>query len=113
MSVEVKRPKLVRPVVGGRAEKRLRNFPSEEVAAKAPWSAELELGPCRWADDAEVFFPFEQEQLDEAEAICNGCSIRLQCLAIGMDRGEMGVWGGVYLENGRPSALPKDQKRRK
>jgi len=29
------------------------------------------------------------------------------CLALGLERGEWGVWGGVLLENGKPTEKVK------
>jgi WhiB family transcriptional regulator, redox-sensing transcriptional regulator len=34
--------------------------------------------------------------------VCAGCEVRALCLALGVRRGEWGVWGGVLLENGKP-----------
>lgn len=34
--------------------------------------------------------------------ICLSCPVRSLCLRQGMEEGEYGLWGGVYLNAGRP-----------
>jgi len=34
--------------------------------------------------------------------VCLSCPVMNQCLERGMDNGEWGVWGGIYLVSGRP-----------
>lgn len=52
--------------------------------------------------DPDVFDPTDQDALAEAQAVCAGCDVRKLCLALGVSRGEWGVWGGVLLEGGKP-----------
>lgn len=33
---------------------------------------------------------------------CLSCPVLAQCLSWGMDNGEWGVWGGIYLTSGKP-----------
>lgn len=37
--------------------------------------------------------------VDEA---CLSCPVLVQCLDRGIDNGEWGVWGGIYLTSGKP-----------
>ena len=52
--------------------------------------------------DPDMFDPTDQETLVDAQAVCAGCDVREMCLALGMSRGEWGVWGGVLLDGGKP-----------
>jgi hypothetical protein len=40
------------------------------------------------------------------DSICLSCPVRALCLREGVENGEYGLWGGVYLDNGKP-----DQKK--
>lgn len=35
------------------------------------------------------------------DAMCMSCPVRRECLKTGVENGEWGCWGGVYLINGR------------
>jgi WhiB family redox-sensing transcriptional regulator len=56
----------------------------------------------RWQDhaaciglDQDIFFPGSGDSTGPAEAICEGCPSRLDCLQYALDNGiEHGVWGG-------------------
>lgn len=37
------------------------------------------------------------------DQICLSCPVRKQCLQAGIENNEWGVWGSIYLENGRIS----------
>ncbi|NKZ86542.1 hypothetical protein GS982_31750 [Rhodococcus hoagii] len=53
--------------------------------------------PCR-NEDPELFFPAatDHKKFDKARSVCEGCSVRRQCLTDATERGEEdGVWGGV------------------
>lgn len=52
--------------------------------------------------DPDVFHPADQDSLAEAQSVCAGCEVRTDCFALGVSRGEWGVWGGVLLEGGKP-----------
>ena len=57
-----------------------------------------------WAcagDDPGQFFPEDESTLAAAQLVCSGCGLREVCLSLALARGESGVWGGVYLENGK------------
>lgn len=53
------------------------------------------LGACRGLD-AVVFYPDEDDEAEEAKAVCEGCSVRVACLEHAlMSREKVGVWGGA------------------
>jgi hypothetical protein len=55
-------------------------------------------GPACWGADPDLFFPLPRESADPAKAICAGCALRTECLALARARGEQfGIWGGVDL----------------
>lgn len=46
--------------------------------------------------DPELFFPVNVGGLREAQAVCAGCSVRLECLEHALTHHEHhGVWGGL------------------
>lgn len=56
--------------------------------------------------DVNLFFDTYEENIDLRPAIdkiCSQCPIARQCFAVGISQKEWGVWGGVYLENGKIS----------
>ena len=55
-------------------------------------------GPACWGANPDLFFPLPRESADPAKAICAGCAVRTDCLALARARGEQfGIWGGVDL----------------
>lgn len=66
-----------------------------------------------WKDDASckdydrnLFFDTYEEEVNHRPAIdnlCGKCPVARQCFAVGVSQKEWGVWGGVYLENGKIS----------
>jgi hypothetical protein len=66
-----------------------------------------------WQDDARclnydtnLFFDKyeEDEKLRVAiDNLCSGCPVARKCFAVGISNKETGVWGGVYLANGKIS----------
>ncbi len=57
-----------------------------------------------WAcagNDPGQFFPEDDATLAAAQNVCAGCSLKEVCLAMAVARGESGVWGGTYFENGK------------
>lgn len=56
--------------------------------------------------DWNLFFDKYEEDTDLRPAIdklCSECPVRKQCFAVGVSQKEWGVWGGIYLENGKVS----------
>lgn len=66
-----------------------------------------------WKDDAscidyDVNLFFEKYEENEAlrpaiDKLCAECPVVRQCFAVGISQKEWGVWGGVYIENGKIS----------
>lgn len=56
--------------------------------------------------DTNFFFDKYEEDLQLRPAIdklCSECPVARHCFAVGVSNKEWGVWGGVYLENGKIS----------
>ena len=56
--------------------------------------------------DTNLFFDTYEEDKEVAKKVdllCIKCPAQRQCLAYGVSNEEWGVWGGVYLENGKIS----------
>lgn len=71
------------------------------------------MDPKHWSDDAsckdfdtELFFDKYEEDVNLRPAIdklCSECPIARQCFAVGISQKGIGVWGGVYIDNGKIS----------
>lgn len=68
---------------------------------------------CADHEDPDLFDPADEETLAAAQEFCGGCHVREPCLALGLARDEWGVWGGVLLENGKPTERVKARGRPK
>jgi hypothetical protein len=69
---------------------------------KHSWKKE---GACQ-NSDTEIFFDRYEEDVDlrpKVESLCAGCPVARQCFAVGVSQKEWGVWGGIYIENGKIS----------
>lgn len=56
--------------------------------------------------DTNLFFDKYEEDVDLRPAIdnlCSTCPMAKQCFAVGVSQKEWGVWGGIYIENGKIS----------
>lgn len=56
--------------------------------------------------DVNLFFDkYEEEESLRTgiDSICKSCPVRKQCFAVGITGKEWGVWGGIYLEDGKIS----------
>jgi hypothetical protein len=56
--------------------------------------------------DTNIFFDkYEEEEAFRPgiDSICHSCPVIKQCFAVGISQKEWGVWGGIYLENGKIS----------
>ena len=54
--------------------------------------------------DTNIFFDKYEEDLDlrvGIDNLCAGCPVARLCFATGVSQKAWGVWGGVYLENGK------------
>lgn len=55
--------------------------------------------------DTNLFYDDYESDTQVAKMIdqmCLSCPVMKQCLERGIDNGEWGVWGGIYLTSGRP-----------
>ena len=72
-----------------------------------PPAGGLADGPACWGADPDLFFPLPGQSADPAKAICAGCAVRAECLALARARGEQfGIWGGVDLGAEAGTARP-------
>lgn len=56
--------------------------------------------------DTELFFDKYEENLElrpKIDSLCAGCPVRRKCFATGVSEKVIGVWGGVYFEDGKIS----------
>lgn len=56
--------------------------------------------------DVNLFFDKYEEDEEvraEIDSLCSTCPLLRQCFAVGVSQKEWGVWGGIYLENGKIS----------
>jgi hypothetical protein len=64
-----------------------------------------EEGKCK-DFDTNFFFDKYEEDLDlrlAVDNLCSTCPMAKHCFAVGVSQKEWGVWGGIYLENGKIS----------
>lgn len=73
-----------------------------------------DLALCRTSSmpTAEFYDAYENsssvaKSVDEA---CLSCPVLAQCLQRGVDNGEWGVWGGIYLVSGKPDMNKNSHK---
>lgn len=56
--------------------------------------------------EVNLFFD-EYEENEEIrpkiDALCASCPVARQCFAVGISQKEWGIWGGIYIENGKIS----------
>lgn len=45
--------------------------------------------------------------------ICENCPVNIECLAMGIETKSSGIWGGIFLENGREKKRRKNKKKEK
>jgi WhiB family redox-sensing transcriptional regulator len=62
----------------------------------------LQNGKCVESGKHELFFSERPQELAAAQAICHGCSVRIDCLQLALREGlDWGVWGGVVFWDGQ------------
>jgi WhiB family redox-sensing transcriptional regulator len=89
---------------------------NDEEIRDDPWANFLEAfryrPPTPWAKDAAcrgldtaLFFPIKGEPplVEEAKKVCEGCSVRSECRAYGVEYERFGIWGGMTAEELRQS----------
>lgn len=66
------------------------------------WSVQ---GKCVNLDTNLFFDKYEEDDVVARgiDKLCALCPVQRECLATGISKQEWGVWGGVYLENGKIS----------
>lgn len=72
------------------------------MANKHDWKDDA---PCKDLD-TNLFFDKYEDDLElrpKMDSFCSECPLVRHCFAIGVSQKEWGVWGGVYLENGKIS----------
>lgn len=55
--------------------------------------------------DTNFFYDDYESDVNVARVVdegCLSCPVMAQCLERGVENGEWGVWGGIYLVSGRP-----------
>lgn len=72
----------------------------------------FDLALCKGMDTNLFYDDYEQDTtvakvIDE---VCLSCPIQKQCLMRGVENGEWGVWGGVFLSSGRPDENKNSHK---
>lgn len=76
------------------------------ITDSAEW---WDLGSCsgmvdQSPDQIEIFFDdYESDSViaEQTDAMCISCPVARQCGLTGVRRKEWGVWGGVYLKDGK------------
>ncbi len=54
-----------------------------------------DMGACRGLD-ASIFYPDDDDEALAAKTVCEGCSVRVECLEHALTvREKSGVWGGA------------------
>lgn len=61
------------------------------------------LAVCRGMNTNLFFELYDDEQIAHmVDAACLSCPVMSQCLQAGIDNGDSGVWGSIYLSLGKP-----------
>lgn len=63
-----------------------------------------DLALCNGTMDTNMFYDDYESDIQVArvvDEVCLSCPVMAQCLQRGVENGEWGVWGGVYLTSGR------------
>ncbi|MCW2784500.1 MAG: transcription factor WhiB [Marmoricola sp.] len=83
------------------------------ISVLDPVGLDEELLPCH-VNDAELFFAESPSDVELAKSLCQGCPVRVECLAGALERREpWGVWGGelflqgVVIPRKRPRGRPR------
>lgn len=75
---------------------------ADHPAPTCPTSTEC---PCRQADvDPDDWFPYANRgpRARRAKAACSGCPEAERCILWGMFMESTGIFGGMFLRNGKP-----------
>lgn len=76
-----------------------------------------------WKDDARcldmdtnIFFEKYEDDITlrpAVDEICSNCPVKKTCFAVGVSGKEWGVWGGIFIENGKISREFNNHKTKK
>lgn len=80
--------------------------PSFDLATTVPFTEVAQTTPACATADPNLFDPHSKAELAQATVICGSCPLATECLRVGFQRREWGVWGGVLLEEGQVRATP-------
>lgn len=71
-----------------------------------------ELVTARPGSDDVLYDSYESDPIiaTQTDQMCLGCPVIRECLGAGLSRKEWGVWGGLYLENGKPNRARNSHK---
>lgn len=71
-----------------------------------------DLAMCRGMDRENFYdnYEFDENQAKITDQICLSCPVLKQCLMQGIENKEHGVWGGIYLVNGKPEMTKNQHK---
>lgn len=64
-----------------------------------------ENAACLGYDTNDFFDNYEEDESlrPEIDALCAACPLARHCFAVGVSQKSYGVWGGIYLEDGKIS----------
>lgn len=66
--------------------------PEKVIVMNATWR---QRAACRGLDP-EVFYPYSEDEAEEAKSICASCAVRQMCLEYALvGREHEGIWGGA------------------
>lgn len=69
---------------------------------------------CRTAEiPTSVYYDEYENSVSIAKSVddgCLSCPVLAQCLQAGVENGEWGVWGGIYLVSGKPDMNKNSHK---
>lgn len=62
------------------------------------------LSVCQGMNTNHFYDDYESDPLFASvmDSICLACPVRSMCLREGVENNEYGLWGGVFLNNGKP-----------
>lgn len=71
-----------------------------------------DLAVCFGTDTNCFYDYYESDEMmaKTIDSMCLSCPIMKQCLQMGMENSEWGVWGGIYLTSGRPDENKNSHK---
>jgi Transcription factor WhiB len=71
-----------------------------------------QLATCKDYDTYDFFEGYETDKVvsKNVDEMCLSCPVVQQCFQFGRETKSYGVFGGVYLENGRPSRTMNSHK---